>query len=120
MELEQTAETESSSPQWLGSLVRRGEQAAAQGSEPVFDDEAGTQWLGSVARREDAQPDPAPTTGEGWTGSSERSALFMAPRPAPAPLAVPGIDVAPTNVHELPGRERIVMGALGMTLRVAA
>jgi hypothetical protein len=118
MEDERTTQIQGENPQWLGSLVRRGEQVAAQGPEPVFE-EAATQWLGSVARRDDATE--AAVAGAAWTGSSERSALFATRKPEAAPLPAPVPEpVAPANLHELPGRERIVMGALGMTLRVAA
>jgi hypothetical protein len=121
MDIERTNDNPGDQPQWLGSLVRRGDELAAATSEPVFDAEAEAQWLGSVARRE-AEIDAAAA---GWTGSAVRATLFSAPTPgaeaapveAPAPVPVP---VMAPNVQALPARERIVMGALGMTLRVAA
>ena len=116
MEIEQSTDNQGDRPQWLGSLVRRGEEVAQAATAPVFDAESEAQWLGSVARRE-AEVDAA----AGWTGSSIRATLFSAP--APEPEAVPVEAPAPVPaavVQALPARERIVMGALGMTLRVAA
>ena len=55
--------------------------------------------------------------GAEWKGSPVRAVLFSA---SPAPAPVEPVPVAPVNLHELPARGRVVMGALGMTLRVAA
>jgi hypothetical protein len=116
-------------PQWLGSLVRRGEQQAAQAGAATFDEERGGRWLGSVARRNaEHGVAPAPTAerdeptaleqaAAAWRGSSVRSAVFSAPRmvstPDPLPASAPAL-------HELNGHGRMVMGELGMALRVAA
>jgi hypothetical protein len=114
MDIEQITEEQGDRPQWLGSLVRRGEGAAPTAPEPAFEDE--TRWLGSVARRQSEGTAPESTVS--WSGSQERAVVFGAPvDPAVAPEPAP---VAPTNVRELPSSGRIVMGALGMTLRVAA
>ena len=115
-------------PQWLGSLVRRGKQVAAPTEEPVFAEGEAGPWLGSVARRQggvvaapdpvpapvvaDAETDaPAPSAGE-WNGSAVRSAVFAVPDRRSEP------EHAQQTVRELP--QDVVMGALGMTLRVAA
>jgi hypothetical protein len=127
MEIDQMTQEQGDRPQWLGSLVRRGDQLeAATAGEPVID-ESDPRWLGSVARRVGEGTLPAPieapqrADGEGadWNGSPGRAVVFAAsPLPvAPAPVEEP---VAAAKVHELPARDRIVMGALGMTLRVAA
>jgi hypothetical protein len=114
MAIDETIPTEGQGPQWLGSLVRRGEKPATAASEPVFDDEGATQWLGSVARRNAETPEDA----SAWTGSAGRAAIFNSPPPQPPSDEI--VTAADATVHELGGRERIVMGALGMTLRVAA
>jgi hypothetical protein len=101
MDIEQTTETQGDRPAWLGSVARRLEQTGAQAP--------------SAAEAAPASDSTA------WTGSSERSALFTKPVSAPEPIPVPvAVAVAPANLHALPPTERIVMGALGMTLRVAA
>jgi hypothetical protein len=118
---------ENDRPQWLGSLVRRGERLAHD-STPAFEEEAGVRWLGSVARRNAehdvaAQPRPAsaPAPDEAlteWRGSSIRSAVFSTP-----PRIVSPADPLPASapaLHELNGHGRMVMGELGMALRVAA
>jgi hypothetical protein len=123
MDTDQTTGSQGDRPQWLGSLVRRGEQQA-QASAPAFDDEAGTRWLGSVARRNadhgvtsEPQPSSASTQAAAWRGSSIRSAVFSVPRLVsdadPLPASAPAL-------HELNGHGRMVMGELGMALRVAA
>jgi hypothetical protein len=113
MAIDESIQTAGDRPQWLGSLVRRGEQVAAQQAEPPFAEGEDARWLGSVARREN---DAASEAQSGWTGSPVRSAVFSAPeRQLEPPPAVP----AETNVHELSAPERVVMGALGMTLRAA-
>jgi hypothetical protein len=111
-------------PQWLGSLVRQGTQTVAQGEGPVFAEGESAQWLGSVARRESEgievatfepeTPAAAPVDATTWTGSPVRTAVFSAPEREIEP------EVRPSPVRELPQRGRTVMGALGMTLRVAA
>src|SRR3954469_11323514 len=115
MELAPNEGLDKPAPQWLGSLARKGEQPEVAPGASDFT-APGTQWLGSVARRGDAPaaPDVPPTVG--WTGSSIRSAVFAAPTPAPD---APATD-APANVHALTGEENVVVGALGMPLRVAA
>jgi hypothetical protein len=122
-----TTEADGDRPQWLGSLVRRGERQAQQVGAPAFDERAETRWLGSVARRTAAgspvaaaPPEREQTASEqaaaAWRGSSIRSAVFSAPRVerSAAPVAS-----APA-LHELNGHGRMVMGELGMALRVAA
>jgi hypothetical protein len=118
MDIEHSTEEQGDRPQWLGSLVRRGDVAEPTAAELHFEGEGETRWLGSVARRE-SEGNP-PEDASSWGGSQERAVLFSAPAAptvAPEPAAPPA---APATVHDLAARERIVMGALGMTLRVAA
>lgn len=99
MEIEQNTDNQGDRPQWMGSVARRNNQLEAQPSvAPVTEDEGVEQAAA-------------------WKGSAERSALFAKPLPEPEPVPV---AVAPLSFHEQPASERIVMGALGMTLRVAA
>ena len=79
----------------------------------------------TVARRNaddgvtsEPQPSSASTqAAAAWRGSSIRSAVFSVPRLVsdadPLPASAPAL-------HELNGHGRMVMGELGMTLRVAA
>ncbi|MDX6516189.1 MAG: hypothetical protein QOH73_1855 [Gaiellaceae bacterium] len=99
MEIEQSTDNQGDRPQWLGSVARRNDELAGQ---PPVAPGAEDEGVAEVAA---------------WKGSAERSALFAKPLPAPEPVPV---AVAPVNLHDLPGSERIIMGALGMTLRVAA
>ncbi|MDX6486698.1 MAG: hypothetical protein QOF43_1851 [Gaiellaceae bacterium] len=93
MEIEQTPDTTGDRPQWLGSVARRP------------DDE-----LTAVA------PESDPEASAPWTGSPGRAAIFQMPSivtmPAPAPLPQPVLAAI--------AQGRVVMGELGMTLRVAA
>jgi hypothetical protein len=125
MDTDQTTGSQGDRPQWLGSLVRRGEQPTQASAAPAFDDEAGARWLGSVARRNADQgvaPEPQPSSASAeaaaaWRGSSIRSAVFSAPRMLAAADPLPSSAPA---LHELNGHGRMVMGELGMALRVAA
>jgi hypothetical protein len=97
------------------------------------------EWLGSLARQhattgempEGFQPrvvESAPEDTEGtWNGSPVRRSLFegpgaepepeLLPEPAPLPAAPP--QPQGDGIHVLPGKGRIVMGELGMTIRAA-
>src|SRR5436190_4063896 len=104
MEAEHTT-GEGDRPQWLGSLVRRGDEAATHADETPFDAGA-AQWLGSVARRNDGSGDQAGSDlGAGWTGSPVRSAVFLASQTeaSPSPVRAPA---PPASLHELTGRGR--------------
>ena len=72
MDIEQITEEQGDRPQWLGSLVRRGDTAAATEAEPRFEDDGETRWLGSVARREPDTSTPVETAA--WNGSPGRAA----------------------------------------------